>query len=314
MTSSESIAYPHAGTAIRTGMAKVGSIELCYEDWGDENAPPFLFIMGLGAQMLLWPDAFCQDLVSQGFRVIRFDNRDIGLSSKIKIKSKKMNELLRMTRFSLGMKSDAPYTLYDMAADAVGLLDYLKIEKVHVVGASMGGMIAQILAGKYPARVRSLGVIFSSTNQALLPPPNPSAIAPLMKGPGKQASESELVAHSVKLFSVIGSPAYPAPLAEREAFARRLYQRSYHPAGVKRQFTAVLSSGSLRGVAKKITVPTVVIHGEQDPLVKPACGKAVARAINGAALHLIPGMGHDLPSALLSKIAGLLIANARKAA
>jgi pimeloyl-ACP methyl ester carboxylesterase len=315
MTSSEHIANNsniNSSNVIRSGMAKVGDIELCYEDWGDENAPPFLFIMGLGAQMLLWPDALCQDMVQKGYRVIRFDNRDIGLSSKIKKISPKMNELVRMARFSLGLQSLSAYTLYDMAEDAVGLLNYLGIKKAHIVGGSMGGMIAQIIAGKYPERVHSLGVIFSSTNQALLPPPNPAAIAPLMKGPGKGSSEDELVAHSVKLMSIIGSPAYPAPLAEREAFARRLFKRSYYPAGVKRQFSAVLSSGSLRALDKKIIAPTVVIHGKNDPLVKPACGKAVARAIRGAELHLVPGMGHDLPAALLPKIATLLHGNARK--
>ncbi|MBP7179452.1 MAG: alpha/beta hydrolase, partial [Moraxellaceae bacterium] len=254
MTSSEKIAT--SATLIRSGKAVVkGGIELCYEDWGDESAEPLLLIMGLSAQMLLWHDEFCQMLVDRGFRVIRFDNRDIGLSSQVKIRVEKMNELVRMARFTLGLKSPAPYSLYDMAADAEGLLDHLGISKAHVVGASMGGMIAQILAGTHPDRVKSLGVIFSSTNQPLLPPPHPKALKPLMKGPGKTASVDDLVAHSAKLFSIIGSPAHPTPLAEREAFARRLIGRSYHPAGVKRQFTAVLSSGSLLPVARRITAP-----------------------------------------------------------
>lgn len=311
MTSSENMAHPDI--PVRSGMAKVGDIELCYEDWGDKNAPAFLLIMGLGAQMLLWPDDLCRQLVQKGYRVIRFDNRDIGLSSKIKIKSAPMHDLVRMGRFSLGLKSPSPYTLYDMAADAIGLLDYLGIKKAHVAGASMGGMIAQILAGQHPERVRSLAVIFSSTNQPFLPPPKPSAIAPLMKGPGKGATEEEQVAHSIKLFSLIGSPAYPAPHAEREDFARRMYRRSHHPAGVKRQFMAVLSSGSLRQVAKKIRTPTVVIHGDRDPLVRPFCGRAVAWAIQDARLHMLPGMGHDLPAELLPTIIGLLHENACKA-
>lgn len=310
MTSSENMT--HFDIPVRSGMATVGDIQICYEDWGDETAPAFLLIMGLGAQMLLWPEEFCRQLVQKGYRVIRFDNRDIGLSSKIKIKSAPMHDLLRMGRFSLGLKSPSPYTLYDMAADAIGLLDYLGIKKAHVAGASMGGMIAQILAGEYPHRVQSLAVIFSSTNQALLPPPKPSAIAPLMKGPGKDATEAQLVAHSVKLFNIIGSPAYPAPHAEREAFARRLYQRSYHPAGVKRQFMAILSSGSLRQVAKKIRTSTVVIHGDKDPLVRPLCGRAVAWAIRDARLHMLPGMGHDLPPELFPRISDLLNENARK--
>lgn len=298
---------------VRSGVATVnGGIELCYEDWGDEAAEPLLLIMGLSAQMLLWHEEFCQLLVERGFRVIRFDNRDIGLSSKVRVKVGKMNELVRMARFSLGLKSPAPYSLYDMAKDVEGLLDHLGIRQAHVVGASMGGMIAQILAGTCPQRVKSLGIIFSSTNQPLLPPPHPKALQPLMKGPGKTASVDELVAHSVKLFSIIGSPAHPAPLAEREAFARRLIERSYHPAGVKRQFTAVLSSGSLLPVARKIVAPTVVIHGKEDKLVRPGCGKAVARAIRGAELHLIPGMGHDLPKALWPKLVHLVESNARR--
>lgn len=312
MTSSEHIVA--SATPIRSGMASVnGGIELCYEDWGDEAAEPILLIMGLSAQMLVWPDEFCQMLVEKGYRVIRFDNRDIGLSTKVKAKIEKMNELVRMARFSLGLKSPAPYSLYDMARDSEELLDHLGIRQAHVVGASMGGMIAQVLAGTRPERVKSLGVIFSSTNQPLLPPPHPKALQPLMKGPGKGASTEEIVAHSVKLFSIIGSPAHPMPQEERESFSRRLISRNYHPAGVKRQFTAVLSSGSLKPAARKILAPTVVIHGKEDKLVPPACGKAVARAIRGAELHMIPGMGHDLPRALWPKFVYLIDSNARRA-
>lgn len=311
MTSSEAI-QDHL-VPVRSGIASVnGGIELCYEDRGPVDGDPLLLIMGLSAQMLVWPEGFCDLLVQRGYRVIRFDNRDIGLSTKVRQKVAPMNELLRMARFSLGLKSPSPYSLYDMARDAEGLLDHLGIRQAHVVGASMGGMIAQILAGTRPERVKSLGVIFSSTNQPLLPPPHPEAIGPLMKGPGKGASTDQLIAHSVKLFNAIGSPGYPEPHEERVAFARRLFERSYHPAGVKRQFTAVLSSGSLKPVARKITAPTVVIHGREDRLVRPGCGKAVARAIRGAELHLIPGMGHDLPRALWPKFVHLIDANAKR--
>ncbi|HET8730609.1 MAG TPA: alpha/beta fold hydrolase [Moraxellaceae bacterium] len=310
MTSSETFS---SEIPVREGRAVAGDVELHYEDWGNPEAPAFLLIMGLSAQMLLWPDEFCRRLVEKGFRVIRFDNRDIGLSTKVKRKVAPMNDLLRMARFTLGLRSPAPYTLYDMAHDCIGLLDHLGIRKANVVGASMGGMIAQILAGNHPERVLSLGVIFSSTNQPLLPPPAPRAIGPLMKGPGKGASREQLIAHSKKLMRIIGSPDYPNPEHELEAFASMLYERSYHPAGVKRQFMAVLSSGSLRPVAKRISVPTVVIHGLDDVLVRPACGRAVARAIQGARLHLIPGMGHDLPKALWPLFVDLLCENAHQA-
>lgn len=311
MTVSESILHD---IPVREGRARVGDIELHYEDWGDPAHPAILLIMGLSAQMLLWPDNFCRLLVEQGFRVVRFDNRDIGLSTQVKARAPRMNELLRMARFSLGLKSPAPYSLYDMANDCIGLLDHLGIRQAHVVGASMGGMIAQILAGKHGARVRSLGIFFSSNNQALLPPPAPSALAPLMKGPGAGATREQLIAHSKKLMRTIGSPEFPNPDAELEAFASMLLERAYHPAGVKRQFMAVLSSGSLRALDKAVRVPTVVIHGADDILVRPACGRAIARAIPGAELHLIAGMGHDLPRVLWPQFVQLLTANMRKAA
>lgn len=298
---------------VREGRARAGDIELHYEDWGNPADPAILLIMGLSAQMLLWPAGFCELLVKKGFRVIRFDNRDIGLSTKIKVRSKPMNDLVRMARFSLGIKSPSPYSLYDMAADCVGLLDHLGIRQAHVVGASMGGMIAQILAGKHSDRVLSLGVIFSSNNQPLLPPPAPSAIAPLMKGPGKDATREQLIAHSKKLMRTIGSPEFPNPDEELEAFASMLLERSHHPAGVKRQFMAVLSSGSLRPLAKSIKAPTAVIHGLDDILVRPACGRAIARSIKGSKLHLIPGMGHDLPRVLWPMFADMLADNFRRA-
>lgn len=300
-------------TPIRSGMAPVGDIELCYEDWGDEKATPLVLIMGLSAQMLLWPDGFCQELVQKGFRVIRFDNRDIGLSTKVKKKVAPMNELVRMARFSLGLKSASPYTLFDMADDVVGLMDHLHITKAHIVGASMGGMIAQLVAAQYPHRTLSLGVIFSSTNQPLLPPPHPKALAPLMRGPGKTANQEQLIAHSMKLMRIIGSPAYPQPDQELRDFAAKLYARSYYPAGVKRQFTAILSSGSLRPYSKKIRVPTIVIHGDQDRLMRPTCGKAVAKTIPDAHFHLIPGMGHDLPQALWPRLTSLIQHNTLQA-
>lgn len=294
---------------IRSGKATVGDIELVYEDWGDINNPPLVLIMGLSAQMYLWPDGFCELLVQQGYRVVRFDNRDIGLSTKIRSRGPHMKQWLLMARAQLGLTSPVPYTLHDMARDTLGLMDFLGIHKAHIVGASMGGMIAQIIAGNFPERVASLGILFSSTNQPLLPPPAPSAILPLMKGPGKDATDEQRLAHSMKLVKSISSPDYQRPDAEVEAFVRRMFKRSYHPAGVKRQMLAVLGTGNLRPFSKRITAPTLVIHGKEDPLIRPACGKAVASAIKGSTLELIPGMAHDLPRELWPRIVHSLARN-----
>ena len=298
---------------IRNGVARVGDIDLVYEDRGELTAPPVLLIMGLGAQMLLWPEGFCERLVAQGYRVIRFDNRDIGLSSKMRVRSPKQNFFVSMLRFQFGLKNPAPYTLFDMAADAVGLLSVLGIDRAHIVGASMGGMIAQIVAAKYPERVHSLGILFSSNNQPFLPPPHPNALLPLIKGPGANAPREVLLDHSVKVFRNIGSPAYRPTELEILAKANMLMDRSFHPAGVKRHFLAVMGTGNLRPLARNIQAPTLVVHGREDRLVPPSGGKAIAASIKGARLELIDGMGHDIPEALVPQLATLFSQNFRRA-
>lgn len=199
-----------------------------------------------------------------------------------------------MGRFALGLENQgAPYNLYDMADDVALLIDKLELEQVDVIGASMGGMIAQILAARYPDKVRKLALLFTSNNQPFLPPPFPKQLFSLV---GKPASNDEegIINHSLKLFKVIGSPGY---LNEMEAVqtARKLYQRSYHPAGVLQQFLAILCTGSLRSLDKQIQQPTLVVHGSRDRLLPPAHGKAVAKAIPDAKFELIEGMGHDIP-------------------
>ncbi|MCX5041666.1 alpha/beta fold hydrolase [Aldersonia sp. NBC_00410] len=294
---------------IRRGKAAANGLELAYEDMGDPDRPAVLLIMGFSAQLTLWPDDFCAALVDGGYRVIRFDNRDIGLSSKLHGVRVGGSTLLRMGVSQLGRASTVPYTVADMAADTVGLLDHLDIEAAHIVGASMGGMIAQVFAAEYPERVRSLGIVFSSTNQPLLPPPSVAAIRTLLASPGANPTREQVIAQSVRARQVIGSPQFPeAPevLAERAA---RDYDRSYYPAGVVRQFAAVTGSGSLLGYSRRIDAPTVVIHGSADPLIRPAGGRAVARAVEGARLHVIKGMGHDLPAPLLPEISGELLKN-----
>jgi pimeloyl-ACP methyl ester carboxylesterase len=294
---------------IRRGVAEANGLELAYEDMGDVLHPPIVLVMGLSAQLTLWPLGFCEGLVAEGYRVIRFDNRDIGLSTKLGDLKVKGPVWKRMVRAQLGLSSPVPYTLVDMADDVLGLLDFMQIRRAHIVGASMGGMITQIFAAKYPDRVRSVGIIFSSTNQALLPPPKPSALKLLTSGPGKGATSEQYIAHSAKFMRAIHSPNYSFSDAELLEMARASHARSFYPAGVLRQYNAILGTGSLRPYAKRITKPTVVIHGDADPLVRPACGRAVARAIPRSHWLLVKGMGHDLPSGVWPVITQALITN-----
>ena len=289
---------------IRSGTATSGDIEIYYEDMGDPNDPAVLLIMGLGAQLLLWRDGFCEKLVDQGLRVIRFDNRDVGLSTKVE--GRHTGPLLpRMARSFLGMPSPAVYTLEDLADDAAALLDHLGIDRAHVVGGSMGGMIAQIFAATHAHRTRSLGVIFSSNNQPLLPPPAPKQLKALLRRP-ENAGRDAVIANSMRVARIIGSPGYPAPEERLRAEVTEAYERAYYPAGIARHFAAVLGSGSLLGYDRRITAPTVVIHGKADRLMRPFGGRAVARAITGARLALFDGMGHDLPEQLWDDIVGEL--------
>ena len=290
---------------IRTGTARSGELDIDYEDMGDENDPAVLLIMGLGAQLVLWRKGFCERLVNQGFRVIRYDNRDVGLSSKVEGRHTGAKLLPRMLRSQLGLRNDAVYTLENMADDAAALLDHLHIEKAHVVGASMGGMIAQIFAARYQQRTKTLAIFFSSNNQALLPPPGAKQLRAVTTRPA-DTSRDGVIANSVRVGKIIGSPAYPVSDEQMVADAVESYDRSYYPAGVARQFSAILGSGSLLKYDKLITAPTVVIHGRADKLMRPAGGRAIAKAIRRSRLVLIDGMAHDLPEPLWDDIVGEL--------
>ena len=290
---------------VRTGTAKSGDLDIFYEDMGDENDPAVLLIMGLGAQLLFWRKGFCERLVNQGLRVIRYDNRDVGLSSKIEGGHTGAKMLPRMVRSYLGRPSPSVYTLENMADDAAALLDHLHIEKAHIVGGSMGGMIAQIFAARYQHRTKTLAVIFSSNNQALLPPPGPKQLRAVTTRP-KDTSREGVLANSVAVSRIIGSPGYPAPEEQLLADAAEYYDRSYYPAGVARHFSAIMGSGSLLHYDKLITVPTVVIHGRADKLMRPSGGRAVAKSIRRARLVLFDGMAHDLPEPLWDDIVGEL--------
>ena len=287
---------------IRSGYAHHGDIELHYEDLGNADDPAVLLIMGLGAQLVLWHEEFCQKLIDRGYRVIRFDNRDVGLSSKLHGQRHDGALVPRLLRSFLGVSSPSVYRLEDMADDAAALLDHVGVERAHVVGASMGGMIAQIFAARNPQRTGGLGIIFSSNNTPLLPPPAPKALLSLIKGPPPNSPREVIVENSMRVSRIIGSPGYPKSDERLRADAIEAYERAYYPQGIGRHFAAILGSGSLGRYDKQITAPTVVIHGRADTLMRPAGGRAIAKSIPGARLVLFDGMGHDLPEPLFDDI------------
>ena len=294
-------------TEIRTGYAHVSTdIEIHYEDLGNPADPPVLLIMGLGAQLVLWHDEFCQKLLDRGYRVIRFDNRDVGLSSKLHGQRVDGALVPRLLRSFLGLPCPSVYRLEDMADDAAALLDHLGIDRAHIVGASMGGMIAQIFAARYPRRTAGLGIIFSSNNSAMLPPPAPKALLSLIKGPSPDSPREVIVENSIRVSKIIGSPGYRKSDEQMRIDAIEAYERAYYPQGIARHFAAILGSGSLGRYDKQISAPTVVIHGRADKLMRPAGGRAIASAIPGARLVLFDGMGHDLPEPLFDDIVGEL--------
>jgi pimeloyl-ACP methyl ester carboxylesterase len=281
-------------------------LELEYDTFGDPADPPLLLIMGLSAQMTAWPEGFCNLLAEQGYHVIRFDNRDIGLSTYLDdLPPTDLGAVLG------GDFSTAPYLMSDFANDTAGLLDALGIRTAHIVGASMGGMIAQQFAIDHPERVRSLCSIMSTTGDRTVGQGNEAALGALLRPAAKDRDEA--IAASISGARIIGSPAYPASEEELTAKATAAYDRAFHPAGVRRQTAAVVASPDRTEGLHKVTVPTVVIHGADDPLVNVSGGEATAAAIPGASLLIIPGMGHDLPTALWTKIADAIVANAQKA-
>ena len=292
--------------------ATANGIEIEYDTAGDEDAPAVLLIMGLGGQMTRWSDAFMAALAGEGFRAIRFDNRDVGLSTKIEAGGTPDLARIAMTAMT-GGKPDVPYTLEDMAADAVGLLDALGIERAHVVGASMGGMIAQLVAAEHPERTLSLTSIMSSTGNPALPRATEAANAVLTQRPGGTDLDA-LVAHGVRAAGVIGSPGYPTDATVMAARIRGDLERQNYPQGFGRQLAAIWANGDRRPRLGRIAVPTLVIHGTDDPLVPVEGGRDTAASIPGARLEEIAGMGHDLPEALLPRIVGLIAAHARGAA
>ena len=273
-------------------IVRANGIDLCYEIFGDPAAEPMIMIMGLGAQMIQWDDDLCRLLAARGFRVIRFDNRDIGKSGKLS-GGKRLTAMELLKLQFLKIPVQAPYRLRDMAEDTIGLMDALGIKSAHLVGASMGGMIAQEIAISFPQRVHSLTSIMSTTGNPKVPPATREAMAILMAPP--PTTRDEFLARFAKTWKVLRVGSFPEDEALDRARAERTFERGLNPAGAGRQLRAVLASGSRKERLHAVKAPTLVIHGTVDPLVRPEGGKDTAASIPGAKLLMIEGMGHALP-------------------
>jgi pimeloyl-ACP methyl ester carboxylesterase len=287
--------------------AQCGDLELAYETFGSAQDPTVMLVMGLGSQMVAWADEFCTMIADEGFQVVRFDNRDVGLSTHFDSAGTP-----NLTRVLLGRPiKNAPYLLADMADDTVRLADALEVDRMHVVGVSMGGMIAQEIALRHAPRVLSLTSIMSTTAPAVGPPRRRAAAALLMRAP---RTEAEAGARSVAVFKVIGSPGYPLDEAGWDARGREAFRRANDPAGRMRHLAAIHASGDRTERLRDLRVPTLVLHGEDDPLVRIEGGRATAAAVPGARLITYPGMGHDLPAALWPQVVHEIAEHARTAA
>lgn len=289
-------------------------IALAYESFGNDDAETILLIAGLGTQMIRWPLPFCACLADSGYRVIRFDNRDAGCSTHF-TDSPAPDFAALAAALAAGQGPRVPYTLHDMADDAIGLLDALGIAHAHLVGRSMGGMIAQIATSKYPGRIRSLTSIMSSTGNPALPPASPEVMDKLTRpAPDPLVDEAAYLEHSLAFARLIASPAYPFDEPAQRALVLEEARRAHDPGGFARQVAAIGATGDLRPLLARIAVPALVVHGADDLLVPPACGRDTALSIPGAECMLIEGMGHDLPAALYRMVADGIVRTARRSA
>lgn len=294
-------------------LMQIGTHGLAVEvdDTGAPSGEPLLMIMGLGMQLTAWPEALVAALVRRGFRVIRMDNRDAGLSQGFDHCGVPNLAVAAMRHF-LHLPVHSPYRLADMAVDAIGVLDALGIAQAHVCGASMGGMVAQHLAAQYPQRVKSLVLMMTSSGSRKLPQAKPHVQRALLKRPDARHSAS-VVAHLEHLFHLIGSPDYRPEPAEFRARLQASVARAWRPAGTARQLVAVAADGDRTPMLRRIEAPTLVLHGRADPLIPVAAAGDLAQHIRGAQLELVDGMGHDLPQQLLDRLADAIAANARRA-
>lgn len=289
---------------------EANGIRIEVDDQGPADGPVVLLIMGLGMQLIAWPQAMVQMLVQQGFRVVRFDNRDIGLSQGFDAAGVP-NMALAALRHAMHLPVHSPYSLADMARDALGVLDALDIEQAHVCGASMGGMIAQHLAAMAPERVASLTLMMTTSGSRRLPQPSWRVRRALMSRPMKPGADAA-VDWIIQVMYLIGSPVFPSDYQALRARALESVQRAWHPSGSARQLLAVVADGDRSALLPHIQAPTLVIHGVDDPLVPVACGEDLAQRIANATADFIPGMGHDLPDELLQRFAQGIGDNARR--
>lgn len=277
--------------------ARANGIEIEYETLGDPAQPAMLLIMGLGAQLIHWPDAFCQGLAGRGFYVVRFDNRDSGLSTYMSAAGRP--DLAAVVgQVMMGQRANVPYRLDDMAADSVGLLDALGIAKAHLVGASMGGSIAQIVAARHPDRTRSLVSMMSTSGRPELASADREVVRAIVGRPPPEDREA-LIRYVVRVRQTIGSPRYPESEAEHRALVERALARANNPDGNDRQYAAVIASGDRVALLQKLTVPTLVLHGEADPLLPQEHGRDTAMLVPGAEIEVFSGWGHDIPKGLI---------------
>jgi pimeloyl-ACP methyl ester carboxylesterase len=285
--------------------ACVNGIEIEYGTFGDASARPLVLIAGLGGEMVDWADEFCGQLAGHGFYVVRFDNRDSGLSTQIE-----GGPAPDVVAAYFGDKATVSYSLEDMAADTAALMDYLAMDSAHLVGASMGGMIAQLVAIHLPDRVRSLCSIMSTTGDRSVGQPTAEALTMMARPPStaEEAVEASVLAHKLS-----GSPGYPVDEEEIRREAERHFQRGFCPDGVGRQLCAILAAEDRTAALAEIRVPTLVIHGSEDTLVTPSGGEATAKAVPGAELVTIEGMGHELPSGAWPRLIEAIVANAARA-
>jgi pimeloyl-ACP methyl ester carboxylesterase len=286
-------------------LAPANGIEIAYQEVGDPDGEPLLLVMGLATQMLGWDEEFCATLAERGFRVVRFDNRDIGRSTMIDAAG-----MPKRSDVFFGRRGSAAYLLSDMAADTTGLMDHLGIESAHVAGVSMGGMIGQTLAIEHPERVRSLVSMMSTTGSRRVGTPSYKAFGVMMARFPR--GRDVYVERAVQTFATIGSPGFPKDEERIRRIAGAMYDRSHNPAGILRQMHAVTASGNRTQALRRLRLPVTVLHGTRDPLIRPSGGRATARAIPGARLRLIEGMGHDLPRELWPTFIEEIAANAAK--